>query len=110
LTATRGGVSHDSRVSLEVARKPIVELSPATLPPVLMGEEFLLGWRAFNADALEVVDEKGTIRCTASTQASIEEGLCSLREDEAGRHRYTVRATGAHGAVGEYIATVDVYG
>jgi len=110
LTATRDGVSHSKTVNVSVARKPVIVLTPETIAPVPLAEEFRLGWTTSNADSLVVLDDEGTIRCSASNQAMIDEGVCALREPSAGSYRYTLRATGAHGAVTERSVTVRVSG
>ena len=110
VTATRDGRSHSKVVNLQIAQKPTLELEPEEIPPHPMGEEFLLGWRASNANTLVVLDEADAVRCTVTTPAAIAEGFCMLSEEVPGTYSYTVRVTGANDAVAEQVIAVDVFG
>lgn len=109
LSASRGASRKSQSIALAMERKPLVEISPEVIAPALKDEDFFFLWKSFNATSLWVEDGEGVERCRA-TLASLEEGVCSLRESSAGVHRYTVKAEGAHGFITERIVEVTVYG
>lgn len=110
LEAERGDVKLSRSVNLAVSRKPIIEFSPELIAPTLVGEKFLLGWRTLNATKVAVVDASGIERCAASEQTSVDEGICTLREETPGVHEYRVLATGANGFVQEQTIKATVFG
>ncbi|WP_157370460.1 lamin tail domain-containing protein [Vulgatibacter incomptus] len=106
LTA-RGNSTATSTVTVAVHPRATVAATPPARE-VLRGESFTLAWTSTNATALVVRDQSGAARCTA-IGAQIASGSCVLSEATAGRHAYTIRATGALGHTVDRVVDVPVY-
>lgn len=109
LSAARGSERRSRSVEIEVSRRPSIELSPQEIAPTMIGEEFLIGWKTSNATSLRVLDQGGSERCRAA-EATLEEGICALRENRAGVYEYRLLAEGSHGFVSERTVYVTIYG
>jgi len=107
LTASRGDVADSQTRTIEVKPRPEVVLQEPA--PTLVGESFRIGWESQLATGLRIIDQAGNERCRAAGQAEVDEGFCSLSEEEEGLYRYRIVATAASGLQVEQTLEVLVY-
>jgi len=108
LTATGGtGVVTETR-TIDVGRKPIVDVVQAPPETVQTDDTFRIAWETVYASAVSIEDGAGNVLCTAS-QHAIEAGFCDLTQASEGEHTYVVRADGAGGSTTTKAFLVKVY-
>ncbi|HWV37097.1 MAG TPA: hypothetical protein VN033_01325 [Vulgatibacter sp.] len=108
LTATGASGQVTETRTIDVVRKPIVDV--VQTPPLTIeeNETFRIAWETMYADAVSIEDGDGNVLCTASPHA-IESGFCDLSEATEGTHTYVVRADGAGGYSATRSYEVQVY-